>query len=85
MWSVTEICKGTTELYPNTNLVALIREKCGEFVTQKRVEQSKVRQIEQEPDYDEIEKSKKDWNALRDKLAREKSIDPEAKKREGKV
>lgn len=86
---VTKLCREVTELYPNTNLVALIREKSEEFFKQ-RAEQKKLAEQKkalgyEEPDYEEIEKAKKDWNELRDRLAREKDMNNEAKKREGKL
>ena len=86
---VEKVCRETTELFPNTNLVAVIREKCQEFwlnKNKKRVEvEEKNRLGYEEPSYEEIEKNKKDWNDLRDRLAREKNIGNETKKRDEKL
>lgn len=75
---VTKICREVTELYPNTNLVALIREKSEESLKQKAQEKKLAAERKglgyQEPDYEEIEKAKKEWNELRDKLAKEKDM-----------
>lgn len=84
--AVTKVCKEVTELYPNTNLVALILEKAEQFMIEKKARKPEAKLVGyDEPNYEEIEKSKKEWNELRDKLAREKSMNPEAKKREGKI
>lgn len=75
---VEKICRDRVEFFPNTNLVALIREKSQEFLTEKA--QRKKLESERkvlgyaEPDYDQIEKNKSDWNALKAKLAKEKGM-----------
>lgn len=79
---VTRICREVTELYPNSNLVALIREhseaaRLERNKNKKASEDSKKLEY-QEPDYEQIEKNKKDWYALKEKLKAEKDISPKA-------
>lgn len=74
---VEKICRDRVEFFPNTNMVALIREKSQEFMTEKN-QQKKIAEGKRlpyaEPDYAEIEKNKGDWNALKAKLAKEKGM-----------
>lgn len=75
---VEKICREVRELFPNTNLVALIREKSEEFRSQKmkaKVVQDQNKALEYEiPSYEEIEKNKKEWYELKKRLADEKGL-----------
>lgn len=73
---VDTICREVTALYPNTNLVALIRKKAQEWFeakAERTARDSGKKALElKEPDYAGSEEYKKGWNELLKKLAAEK-------------
>lgn len=75
---IDKVCREVKELYPNTNLVATIREKCEEFALEakqkEKLNQERKSLGYEEPDYDAIEKQKAEWNALKQKLAKERGV-----------
>lgn len=75
---VDKVCREVKELYPNTNLVATIRDKCEEFGVEKKKKKAETdakKMLDyEEPNYAEIEKNKAEWNALKNKLAKEKGL-----------
>lgn len=75
---VRKICLEVTDLFPNSNLVAIVREKSQEFYLEKMKNQRAVEDdgklLTNEPSYEEIEKNKKEWNELKEKLAKAKGI-----------
>lgn len=74
IWAITKICREQVELYPNTNIVALIRSHEDQFKFEK-VRRKPEPQIEhKEPDYDseETKKAVEDFRKMRDKIAGKK-------------
>lgn len=76
-WSVMKLCKEQKELFPNTNIVALLRNRETEFFMEK-IKRKPEKQIEyKEPEYDSeaTKKAREDFIKLRDELASKKGID----------
>lgn len=75
MAAINKVCVEVTELFPNTNLVALIRQKydeCFSEVAQKKIIIEQKRQLDyQEPDYSKSDEARKEWLELKAKLAKE--------------
>lgn len=75
---IKKICLEVKELYPNTNLVALIREKSTEWILERcrRREDKEPKKLEKpkEIDYEKCEEARQEWKELIEKLAREKGI-----------
>lgn len=72
--SINKICREVTELYPNTNLVALIRQKYDEAVLEvmnKKISTEHKKQLEyKEPDYAASDEARKGWIELKKKLGK---------------
>lgn len=76
MWAIMKICKEQKELFPNTNIVALIRGFEDEYQKErkKRIETKQLPY--QEPDYEseEFKKSREGWKKMLQDLANKKGI-----------
>jgi hypothetical protein len=72
---INKICREVRELFPNTNLVALIREKtneyCVESIGKRRALEDRKKLEFKEPDYDspELKKAREDFNKMRESIA----------------
>lgn len=73
--AIKSVCREVQELYPNSNLIAIIRQKAEEYVVKKlnKTDSDKLAIGYEEPDYEQIEKVKSEWYELKNRLAREKS------------
>lgn len=73
-----KVCREVTELYPNTNLVALIREKSEEFLKEKMADKKRAEERKrlgyEEPDYGNEGDAKKEWDELLKKLSKERAM-----------
>lgn len=78
---VNKVIVEVKELFPNTNLIAVLREKAQEFFKEKmaKKEQSNFKALtySEETDEKKAEEARKEWLALRDKLAAEKNVKQE--------